>query len=112
GKLADFARLVLEDPAVTNVIAFTGGIGNTTNSGRMFIVLKSHHERDVTVDQVITRLRGKLSRVPGASLFLQAVQDVRIGGRQSNAQYPYTTQRPNPEGRNTFSPHMLGRSRS
>ena len=69
-KLADFARLVLEDPAVTNVIAFTGGAGNTTNSGRMFISLKSHHERDVSADQVITRLRGKLGRVPGASLFL------------------------------------------
>jgi multidrug efflux pump len=111
-KLADFARLVLDDPAVTNVIAFTGGAGNTTNSGRMFIALKSHHERDVSADQVITRLRGKLGRVPGASLFLQSVQDVRIGGRQSNAQYQYTLQSPNLDELNAFSPQMLGRLRN
>ena len=111
-KLADFARLVLEDPAVTNVIAFTGGAGNTTNSGRMFISLKSHHERDASADQVITRLRGKLGRVPGASLFLQAVQDVRIGGRQSNAQYQYTLQSPNLDELNAFAPQMLGRLRN
>jgi multidrug efflux pump len=86
--------------------------GNTTNSGRMFIALKSHHERDLTVDQVITRLRGKLSRVPGASLFLQAVQDVRIGGRQSNAQYQYTLQSPNLDELNAFAPQMLGRLRN
>ena len=107
-KLADFARLVLEDPAVTNVIAFTGGFGNTTNSGRMFISLKSHHERDASADQVITRLRGKLGRVPGASLFLQAVQDVRIGGRQSNAQYQYTLQSPNLDELNAFAPADAG----
>jgi multidrug efflux pump len=111
-KLADFARLVLDDPAVSNVIAFTGGAGNTTNSGRMFITLKSHHERDVSADQVITRLRAKLSRVPGASLFLQAVQDVRIGGRQSNAQYQYTLQSPNLDELNAFAPQMLNRFRS
>src|SRR5262249_29129452 len=106
-KLADFARLVLDDPAVTNVIAFTGGAGNTTTSGWMFIALKPHHERAVSADQVITRLRGKLSRIPGASLFLQAVQDVRIGGRQSNAQYQYTLQSPNLDELNTFAPQML-----
>ncbi len=68
------------DPGVQNVLAFTGGGGGTTtNTGRVFISLKPLEERDATADQIITRLRPKLAAVPGATLFLQAVQDVRIG---------------------------------
>src|SRR5262245_55011915 len=111
-KLADFARTVLDDPAVVNVVAFTGGNFNTTNSGRMFIALKPVHERDVSADGVITRLRAKLSHVPGASLFLQAVQDVRVGGRLSNAQYQYTMQSPNLDELNAFAPQMLVKFRA
>src|SRR5439155_4179117 len=72
-------------------VAFTGG-GGTANSGRMFVSLKPLKERKLSADRVIARLRGKLPRIAGATLFLQAVQDVRVGGRQTNAQYQYTLQ--------------------
>src|SRR5205085_8394052 len=91
-KMDEFVRTVLTDPAVNNSVAFTGGTGNTTNSGRMFIVLKPLAVRKLSADRIIERLRGKLAHVPGATLFLQAVQDLRIGGRTSNAQYQYTLQ--------------------
>jgi multidrug efflux pump len=87
--LTQFAEIVQEDPAVDNVIAFTGG-GGTANTGRMFVSLKPIKERRVSADQVIGRLRGKLTGIAGATLFLQAVQDVRVGGRASAAQYQYT----------------------
>ena len=88
-KMTEFVAIIMTDPAVANVTAFTGG-GNTTNTGRMFVALKPLRERGVSADEVITRLRGKLSHVPGATLFLQAVQDLRVGGRSSNAQFQYT----------------------
>ena len=89
-KLADFMTIVSGDPAVENVVGFTGGAQR--NSGMMFVALKPVAERRETADQVIARLRGKLSKEPGANLFLQPVQDIRIGGRQSNAQYQFTLQ--------------------
>ncbi|CNE05578.1 multidrug efflux RND transporter permease subunit MdtC [Yersinia nurmii] len=89
-KLQDFMKIVSADPAVDNVTGFTGG--SRTNSGSMFISLKPLSERSETAQQVITRLRSKLAKEPGASLFLAAVQDIRIGGRQSNASYQYTLQ--------------------
>ncbi|KOC88296.1 multidrug efflux RND transporter permease subunit MdtC [Winslowiella iniecta] len=88
GKLEDFMKIVREDPAVTNVTGFTGG--SRTNSGMMFITLKSLSERKESSQQVIARLREKLAKEPGASLFLMAVQDIRVGGRQSNAEYQYS----------------------
>jgi multidrug efflux pump len=87
--LTQFAEIVQEDPAVDNVIAFTGG-GGTANTGRMFVSLKPLSERGLSADQVIGRLRRKLAGIAGATLFLQAVQDVRVGGRASTAQYQYT----------------------
>jgi len=89
-KLADFMTIITSDPAVDNVVGFTGGAQR--NSGFMFIALKPTSQRKETVDQVIARLRGKLAKEPGASLFLQPVQDIRIGGRQANAQWQYTLQ--------------------
>jgi len=86
-----FVRAITNDPAVQNVVAFTGG-GGAANSGFIFMALKPLEERKVGADQVIARLRPKLGAVPGASLFLQAGQDLRIGGRQSSAQYQYTIQ--------------------
>ncbi len=80
--------IVRDDPAVANVVGFTGG--GQRNGGNMFVALKPLSERTETADQVIARLRAKLSKVPGASLFLQPVQDIRIGGRQANAQYQFT----------------------
>lgn len=88
GKLEDFMKIVREDPAVTNVTGFTGG--SRTNSGMMFISLKPLSERKESSQQVIARLRVKLAKEPGASLFLMAVQDIRVGGRQSNAEYQYS----------------------
>ena len=113
-KMAEFADTVLTDPAVNNVVAFTGGGGNTTNSGRVFIVLKPLDERKISVDQAISRLRGKLAHVPGATLYLQAVQDLRIGGRQSNAQFQYTLQSLGSDlaELNTVAPRMLAKLRA
>ncbi len=88
GKLQDFMKIIREDPAVDNVTGFTGG--SRVNSGNMFITLKPLSERSESAQQVIDRLRGKLAKEPGASLFLMAVQDIRVGGRQSNASYQYT----------------------
>jgi multidrug efflux pump len=89
-KLVQFIGILRQDPAVENVVGFTGGA--QTNSGFVFITLKPLAERRLSADQVTARLRGKLAAVPGASLFLQAVQDIRVGGRQSNAQFQYTLQ--------------------
>jgi multidrug efflux pump len=89
-KMAQFMAIVQADPAVDSVVGFTGG--RQTNSGFAFIALKPLSERAISADRVIGRLRGKLNSVPGGRLFLQAVQDIRVGGRQSNAQYQYTLQ--------------------
>jgi multidrug efflux pump len=89
-KFRQFVEIVRSDPAIESVAGFTGG--GQTNSGFIFATLKPLSERDVTADQVIARLRPKLGQVPGAVLFLQAVQDIRVGGRQGNAQYQFTLQ--------------------
>ncbi len=89
-KLDSFMAIVQADPAVENVTGFTGG--GQRNSANMFISLKPLAERNMSADAVVARLRGKLSHEPGANLFLVPVQDIRIGGRQSNAQYQYTLQ--------------------
>ena len=88
-KLAAFVDTVMQDPAVESVTGFLGG---QANSGRMFVALKAREQRDVSADQVIARLRGKVAHVPGAALYLQPVQDVRVGGRMGGAQYQYTLQ--------------------
>jgi multidrug efflux pump len=90
-KMGAFAAIVQQDPAVDTVSAFTGG-GNGTNTARIFMQLKPKKERKVSADQVIARLRGKLAKIPGAALYLQAVQDVNVGGRFAAAQYQYTLQ--------------------
>ncbi len=94
-KLRQFMKLLQSDPAVDTVVGFTGGGsqgGAQTNSAFVFMSLKPKSERKASADEVIARLRPKLSQVAGARLFLQAVQDIRVGGRQSNAQYQYTLQ--------------------
>ena len=88
GKLQDFMQIVDKDPAVESVVGFTGG--SRPNSGSMFISLKPLSERSETSQQVMDRLRIKLAKEPGASLFLRAVQDLRGGGRESNASYQYS----------------------
>ena len=89
-KLQRFADIVTADPAVTSVVAFTGG--GQRNSGNMFVALKPLSERKESIDAVIARLRVKTAREPGATLYFQAAQDVRVGGRAGNAQYQYTLQ--------------------
>src|SRR5450755_5001309 len=73
----------------------------------MFVSLKPLGERNLSIDQVIARLRRQMAVVPGASLFLQAVQDIRVGGRASNAQYQYTLQGSTLEELNEWSPRIL-----
>jgi multidrug efflux pump len=89
-KLTQFIDIIKRDTAVDTVVGFTGG--SRTNSGFVFVQLKPKAERGLSADQVIARLRRELAVVPGATLFLQSVQDIRVGGRQSNAQYQYTLQ--------------------
>ncbi|WP_432721709.1 multidrug efflux RND transporter permease subunit [Jeongeupia wiesaeckerbachi] len=89
-KMQQFIDIVRADPAVDTVTAFTGGRGGT-NSGSMFISLKPRAERE-PAQEIIARLRGKLSHVPGARLFMVPQQDIRIGGRQGNASYQFTLQ--------------------
>jgi multidrug efflux pump len=98
--------IVKSDPAVDSVVGFTGG-GGTTNTGRLFVSLKPLEERGVVADAIIGRLRPKLARVPGATLFLQAAQDVRVGGRQSNAQYQFALQGDSLDELTTFAPRIL-----
>ncbi len=88
GKLEDFMNIIKADPAVDNVTGFTGGMG--TNSGLMFVALKPLSERSESAQEVIARLRTKLAKEPGANLYLNAVQDIRVGGRESNASYQYS----------------------
>jgi hydrophobe/amphiphile efflux-1 (HAE1) family protein len=81
------------DPAVEAIGSFVSGSGNSiVNNGRMFITLKSTEQRNVTADQVINRLRRKLADLPGIVLFMQANQDIRVGGRMSKSQYQYALQ--------------------
>ncbi|MBS1229121.1 MAG: multidrug transporter [Proteobacteria bacterium] len=89
-KLSSFVDIVRQDPAVDSVIGFTGG--GQRNTGMMFVALKPLSQRELSADQVIARLRKKLAHEPGANLFLQPVQDIRVGGRSANAQYQFTLQ--------------------
>ena len=87
-KLTEFVDIVMTDPAVENVVAFTGG--GQRNGGQMFFSLKPLKERQVSADAIVARLRVKLSKVAGANLFLTPAQDFRGGGRQSNSAYQFT----------------------
>jgi multidrug efflux pump len=93
-KMRTFSDIVLKDPAVDTLTAFTGG-GSGGSTARMFGQLKPLSERKISVDEVIARIRKATSKVPGAVLYLQAVQDLSVGGRGSAAQYQYTLQADN-----------------
>ena len=96
------------------MIGFAGGSGSAgaTNTARMFIALKPLGQRKVSADQVIARLRKKTARIEGATLYLQAVQDLRIGGRSSNALYQYTLQGSDLQELNQWAPRLLKKMRS
>ncbi len=104
-KLAGYIEIIRADPAVQNVIGFTGG--SQRNTGNMYIALKPLEQRKVSADQVINRLRSKLAKIPGATLFLQAAQDISVGGRGSNSQYQYALQGDSLAELNTWSPRIL-----
>ncbi|HJY33704.1 MAG TPA: efflux RND transporter permease subunit, partial [Vicinamibacterales bacterium] len=106
--LADDAAIIGADPGIESVVAFTGG-GGSTNSARMFIALKPLAERKVTAEQVIARLRPKFAHDPRAGVFMQAAQDIRVGGRGSNAQYQYTLQGENIDDLNHWGPLLTAR---
>ena len=101
-----FVNIVKSDPAVLNAMGFTGGNG-AVNSGFLYMALKPLDERKISATDVVNRLRPKLMSVPGASAFLQAGQDLRIGGRQSSAQYQYTIQSDNIDDLVKWGPTLL-----
>jgi multidrug efflux pump len=116
-KQQQLAQMVLDDPAIQSVTAFVGGGGpggGSSNIGNMFIALKPLNQRPgrVSADQVVNRLRGKLSSVPGAVLILQVQQEFQIGGRGSAAQYQYTLSDENLNELNAWAPQLLNRVRS
>jgi multidrug efflux pump len=106
-SIQQIAGVIKNDPAVANVISFTGGNG-ATNAGSLYVALKPLAARNVSAAQIIDRLRPQLNRLPVASAFLQPVQDLRIGGRSSNAMYQYTIQADNVQDLSKWGPILLG----
>jgi len=109
-RILQVVNTVKEDPAVEGLNANTGAGGwggGGVNAGSMFITLKPLEQRKMNSDQVIARLRPKLAKIPGVSLFLQSVQDLRIGGRSSGAQYQYTLQSDNVRDLNEWAPQVF-----
>ncbi|WP_024280597.1 multidrug efflux RND transporter permease subunit [Xanthobacter sp. 126] len=106
--------IVARDPAIENVSGSVGATGGsqTINTGRVWITLKPRSERDVTADEVIHRLRPQLAKVEGIALFLQASQDINVGGRASRTQYQYTLQDANLDELNAWGPRMLAKLKS
>jgi multidrug efflux pump len=103
-KLGQLQEIVQSDPAVANVVGFTGG--RQTNSGFVFMSLKPAQVRKVSADEVVARLRGKLAQVAGARLFLQTAADLRVGGRQSPAAYQFSLQGDDTQTLYQFTPKM------
>ncbi len=110
-RLAELVATIDKDPAVDNVIAFTGGNG-ATNTANMYIALKPLSERKINADLVIGRIRKEVAHIPGVNLYLQAVQDLRIGGRMSNAQYQFTLQSDDLNELNLWAPKVLKKLRT
>ncbi len=108
----EFANKISEDPDVDHVLASTGGGGNGgANAARMFVTLHPLGKRKLSVEQVISNLRSRLSGVTGANLFLQGIQDLRLGGRTSSSQYQYTMRGSNLRELNEWSAKMLAQMR-
>jgi multidrug efflux pump len=116
--LLTMVNIVSADPAVDTVNGFTGGAGgggggaSTLNQGRMFVSLKPLAERKITVDFIMQRLRPKLARIPGATLYLQPAQDLRVGGRNSAALYQFTMRGDNLQDLIAWAPRMLQQLKS
>jgi multidrug efflux pump len=106
-KLHALMKIVQTDPAIDDLQGFTGG--GTLNVAQMWAQLKPLDERHVSADQVINRLRGKLARIPGATLYMQAAQDIRVGGRGGNSQYQFTLQSDNLRELSEWAPQLLAK---
>src|SRR5262249_37744261 len=109
--LGDICRAVQSDPAIDTVVAFTGGGGTGANTARMFISLKPLAERRINADAVIARLRRRFGTEPRANVFFQSVQDIRVGGRMSNAQYQFSLQADSLEDLAKWTPLLTSRLR-
>jgi len=107
----DFARIVVADPAVQGVVGFVGATGGNAseNTARMFIQLKPLHERDASAQEVIQRLRPKVAQVLGARYYMQAGQDVTVGGRLTQTEYQYTLTDTDTEELNHWAPIIQDR---
>ena len=103
----ELSEIVQADPAVSSIAMFIGGGGTALNSGRMYITLKPREERDVSAQQIIARLRPRLDKVVGARLFMQASQDMRLGGRATRTQFEFTLQDANLAELNEWAPKIL-----
>ncbi len=110
-KMRRYVQIAMQDPNVENMIGFCGGT-TAMNQGRMFITLKTLGKRKLTADQVINELSHKFAEVPGATLYMQAQQDLSIGGRLSQAQYQYTLQGEDLTELNTWAPQLLQKMRA
>ena len=108
-KMRVFADIVLKDPAIDTLTCFAGGGGGGGSTARMFGQLKPLSERKISIDEVIARIRKATSKVPGAALYLQATQDLSVGGRFAAAQYQYTLQADNLTDLTHWSPILQQR---
>src|SRR6516165_5972471 len=108
-KQEKLSEIVQADPAVESIAMFVGGGGTALNSGRMYITLKPHEERHADAYQIMARLRPKLEKVEGARLYMQASQDVRLGGRATRTQFEFTLQDANLTELNEWAPKILAK---
>jgi hydrophobic/amphiphilic exporter-1 (mainly G- bacteria), HAE1 family len=108
-KQEELGKIVMQDPAVATVAMAIGGSGRAGNNGTMFITLKPLNERDANAQQIIARLRPKLEKVQGARLFMQAAQDVRLGGRPTRTQFEFTLQDADLAELNQWAPKILAK---
>ncbi|MDE2063205.1 MAG: efflux RND transporter permease subunit [Bradyrhizobium sp.] len=104
--------IVLADPAVATVAMAIGGTGRAGNNGNVYITLKPHGQRDASAMQIIARLRPKLEKVQGGKLYMQAAQDVRMGGRATRTQFEFTLQDANLDELNEWAPKVLTKMRA
>ena len=104
---SEIGTIIQKDPAVASIAMAIGGGGNALNNGRMFITLKPRDDRDVSAQQIIARLRPQFEKLEGGRVFLQAAQDVRLGGRATRTQFEYTLQDANLDELNAWAPKIL-----
>ena len=109
---AELGAIVQRDPDVASIAMFIGGGGGALNTGRMYVTLKPRDERKDNAMQIIARLRPQLDKVQGAKLFMQAQQDIRMGGRATRTQFEYTLQDPNIDELNSWAPKVLAKMKT